>query len=123
MLPRPLQDPVPFWAGARWPNSKPLARAARLQGCFPIFAHTGQRPAPPSVAELTAVRTKLTDLGAPRSLDLVVRCSVHLIEPRDRAATLAAMDAAGVTWLLEAFKIDQDPAEVEAIVAAGPPGG
>jgi alkanesulfonate monooxygenase SsuD/methylene tetrahydromethanopterin reductase-like flavin-dependent oxidoreductase (luciferase family) len=123
VLPRPVQDPVPFWAGARWPNHKPLARAARLDGCFPIFADTGQRPAPPSVAELTAVRTKLTALGAPRSLDLVVRCSVQLIDPGDRAATVAAMSAAGVTWLLEGFEIDQDAAEVESIVAAGPPGG
>ena len=73
VLPRPVQDPVPFWAGVRWPNLKPLVRAARLDGCFPIFADTGQRPAPPSVAELTAVRTKLTELGAPRSLELVVR--------------------------------------------------
>ena len=123
VLPRPVQDPVPFWGGARWPNRKPLARAAGLQGCFPIFADTGQRPAPPSVAELTAVRTRLTELGAPRSLDLVVRCSVHLIDPRDRAATVAAMSAAGVTWLLEGFDIDQDAADVESIVSAGPPGG
>jgi hypothetical protein len=33
------------------------------------------------------------------------------------------MDAAGVTWLLEGFEIDQDAADVESIVAAGPPGG
>ena len=42
-LPKPVQDPVPFWAAVRWPNRKPLARAARLPGCFPIFADTGQR--------------------------------------------------------------------------------
>jgi alkanesulfonate monooxygenase SsuD/methylene tetrahydromethanopterin reductase-like flavin-dependent oxidoreductase (luciferase family) len=123
VLPRPVQDPVPFWAGVRWPNHKPMVRAARLDGCFPIFADTGQRPAPPSVAELIAVRAKLTALGAPRSLDLVVRCSVQLIEPADRAATVAGMSSAGVTWLLEGFDIDQDAAEVESIVAAGPPGG
>lgn len=123
VLPRPVQDPVPFWGGVRWPNRKPLARAAGLQGCFPIFADTGQRPAPPSVDELTAVRAALTELGAPRSLDLVVRCSVHLIDPREQATTVATLDAAGVTWLLEGFEIDQDAADVEAIVAAGPPGG
>jgi len=29
-----VQDPVPFWAAVRWPNRKPLARAARLDGCY-----------------------------------------------------------------------------------------
>ena len=47
LLPAPVQDPVPIWAAVRWPNRKPLARAARLQGCFPIFAGSGDRPAPP----------------------------------------------------------------------------
>ncbi len=41
-LPRPVQDPVPIWAAVRWPNRKPLARAAGLQGCFPIFAGSGE---------------------------------------------------------------------------------
>ena len=48
LLPTPVQDPVPFWAAVRWPNRKPLARAARLQGCFPIFKGSGQLPAPPA---------------------------------------------------------------------------
>ena len=64
-LPKPVQDPVPIWAAVRWPNRKPLARAARLQGCFPIFADTGQRlpPSPPTSR----------------------RCRLELAEPRRQA--------------------------------------
>ncbi len=43
-LPRPAQDPLPVWAAMRWPNRKPLARAARLQGLFPGLH--GRWPAP-----------------------------------------------------------------------------
>jgi alkanesulfonate monooxygenase SsuD/methylene tetrahydromethanopterin reductase-like flavin-dependent oxidoreductase (luciferase family) len=123
MLPKPVQDPVPVWAACRWPNRKPLARAARLQGCFPIFAGSGQRPAPPPVADLTALRAELTALGAPRSLDLVVRCATHRLQPAERASAVAALAGAGVTWLLEGFGPGQDAAEVEAYVRAGPPAG
>ncbi len=123
MLPKPLQDPVPFWAACRWPNRKPLARAARLQGCFPIFAGSGQRPAPPSGAEVTALRAELTALGAPRSLDIAVRCATHRLRPAERAAAVADLATAGVTWLLEGFGPGQDAAEVEAYVQAGPPAG
>jgi alkanesulfonate monooxygenase SsuD/methylene tetrahydromethanopterin reductase-like flavin-dependent oxidoreductase (luciferase family) len=123
VLPTPVQDPVPVWSGVRWPNRKPLARAARLQGCFPIFPGSTQRPAPPPLADLAALRAELTDLGAPRSLDVVVPCSLMLLDPAERAGVVQAMAAAGATWLLEGFGVGQNGAEVEAIVAAGPPAG
>lgn len=123
MLPTPVQDPVPVWAACRWPNRRPLARAAKLQGCFPIFAGSGQRPAPPSVADLTALRAELTALGGPRSLDIAVRCATHRLRPAERAEAVAALAEAGVTWLLEGFGPGQDAAEVEAYVRAGPPAG
>jgi alkanesulfonate monooxygenase SsuD/methylene tetrahydromethanopterin reductase-like flavin-dependent oxidoreductase (luciferase family) len=119
-LPRPVQDPVPFWAAVRWPNRKPLARAARLQGCFPIFAGSGQRPAPPSVADLAELRAALTGLSAPPSHDLVVRVALHQLDPAARAEATAAMANAGVTWLLEAFGPGQAAAEVEAYARGGP---
>ncbi len=123
LLPRPLQDPVPVWAACRWPNRKPLARAARLQGCFPIFPGSNDRPAPPLVTELTALRNELTSLGGSRSLDIVVRCAPHRLRPAERADAVRAMSDAGVTWLLEGFAPGQAAAEVEAYVRAGPPAG
>jgi alkanesulfonate monooxygenase SsuD/methylene tetrahydromethanopterin reductase-like flavin-dependent oxidoreductase (luciferase family) len=121
MLPRPVQDPVPVWAACRWPNRKPLARAARLQGCFPIFPGTGQRPSSLPMADLAALRAELTALGAPRSLDIVVRYALHRLIPADRGDVVAGLREAGVTWLLEGFGPGQDAAEVEAYVRAGPP--
>jgi alkanesulfonate monooxygenase SsuD/methylene tetrahydromethanopterin reductase-like flavin-dependent oxidoreductase (luciferase family) len=120
-LPRPAQDPVPVWAAVRWPNRKPLARAARLPGCFPIFADSGQRPAPPGATELAELRSALSDLGAPAGHDLVVRVALHRLPESERAGAVAALAAAGVTWLLEAFAPGQDAAQIEAWVRAGPP--
>jgi alkanesulfonate monooxygenase SsuD/methylene tetrahydromethanopterin reductase-like flavin-dependent oxidoreductase (luciferase family) len=34
--PRPAQPRIPIWAGGQWPNRRPLRRAARLDGFFPI---------------------------------------------------------------------------------------
>ena len=123
MLPTPVQDPVPFWAACRWPNRKPLARAARLQGCFPIFAGSNQYPPPPPVADLAELRAELTALGAPRSLEIVVRCAMHRLRPADRGDTVKAMRDAGATWLLEGFGPGQAATEVEPYVRAGPPAG
>jgi alkanesulfonate monooxygenase SsuD/methylene tetrahydromethanopterin reductase-like flavin-dependent oxidoreductase (luciferase family) len=120
-LPRPVQEPVPFWAAVRWPNRKPLARAARLPGCFPIFADSGQRPAPPGEAELAGLRSALSDLGAPADHELVLRVALHRLPESERAGAVAALAASGVTWLLEAFAPGQDAAQIEAWVRAGPP--
>jgi alkanesulfonate monooxygenase SsuD/methylene tetrahydromethanopterin reductase-like flavin-dependent oxidoreductase (luciferase family) len=122
LLPRPAQDPVPMWAAVRWPNKRPLVRAARLQGIFPIFPAGGDLPAAPPVADLTALRAELTDLGAPRSLDVVVRCSLHRLDPAARADVVTELGEAGVTWLLEGFGVGQAAAEVTDYVRAGPPG-
>jgi alkanesulfonate monooxygenase SsuD/methylene tetrahydromethanopterin reductase-like flavin-dependent oxidoreductase (luciferase family) len=120
MLPTPVQDPLPIWAAVRWPTRKPLARAARLQGCFPIFG-TSNRPAAPPVADLTALWTELTGLGAPRSIDVVVRCSLHRLAAAARVDVVTELGDAGVTWMLEGFGITQDAADVTDYVAAGPP--
>ena len=122
LLPRPVQDPVPIWAAVRWPHKRPLVRASRLQGCFPIFPAGADLPAPPPIADLTALRAALTDLGAPRSLDVVVRCSLHRLDPAARAEVVAQLGEAGVTWLLEGFGVGQAAAEVADYVAAGPTG-
>jgi alkanesulfonate monooxygenase SsuD/methylene tetrahydromethanopterin reductase-like flavin-dependent oxidoreductase (luciferase family) len=123
LLPRPVQDPVPIWAAVRWPNKRPLVRASRLQGCFPIFPAGDDLPAPPPVADLTALRAELTDLGAPRSIDVVVRCSLHRLDAAARAEVVRELGEAGVTWVLEGFGVGQAAAEVEEFVAAGPPAG
>jgi alkanesulfonate monooxygenase SsuD/methylene tetrahydromethanopterin reductase-like flavin-dependent oxidoreductase (luciferase family) len=117
-LPRPAQDPVPVWVGCRWPNRAPLARAARVQGCFPIFAGD---PAIPEAADLAAARGELARLGAPAGHDLVVRCALRELRPSGLAGALATAEGSGVTWLLEGFNPADPAAEIEAIAAKGPP--
>ena len=120
-LPKPVQDPVPIWAAVRWPNRKPLARAARLPGCFPIFAGSGQLPAPPETSDLTERRAALAARGAPPGHDVAVRVALHRLPESQRPDTVAALAAAGVTWVLEAFEPGHDAAQIEAWVRAGPP--
>lgn len=52
--PRPVQEPrIPIWVAARWPNKRPLKRAARYDGVFPI-----DLPGPDELTELVAeIRT------------------------------------------------------------------
>jgi alkanesulfonate monooxygenase SsuD/methylene tetrahydromethanopterin reductase-like flavin-dependent oxidoreductase (luciferase family) len=46
--PAPLQQPrIPVWVAARWPNRRPVRRAARWDGLFPI-----ELPGPEALAEL-----------------------------------------------------------------------
>jgi alkanesulfonate monooxygenase SsuD/methylene tetrahydromethanopterin reductase-like flavin-dependent oxidoreductase (luciferase family) len=48
--PRPVQRPrIPIWVAARWPSRRPLRRAARYDGLFPI-----DMPGPEALAELAA---------------------------------------------------------------------
>jgi alkanesulfonate monooxygenase SsuD/methylene tetrahydromethanopterin reductase-like flavin-dependent oxidoreductase (luciferase family) len=121
LLPRPRQDPLPIWAACRWPHRKPLARAARLQGCFPIFPVDGPPP-PPAPSDIAAIRRVLAEFGAAPDLDLVVRCALSLEDPAGVADTVSSLDDAGVTWILEGFGPGQPPAAVvESIVGRGPP--
>jgi alkanesulfonate monooxygenase SsuD/methylene tetrahydromethanopterin reductase-like flavin-dependent oxidoreductase (luciferase family) len=121
MLPKPVQEPVPVWGACRWPYKRPLARAARLQGCFPIFGGTGPLCFGP--AEVEAVRAELARLGAPRSHAMVVCGATRLADREKRKDFIAGMRAADVTWLLESFGPGVTAAEVEVVVRATPPAG
>ena len=124
MLPVPVQNPVPVWAAVRWPNRKPIVRAARLQGCFPIFPRveaSGRQPEPPPVAEVDELLTELVEIGLPRSYDVVVRFSSHRLDAAARVDVAQAIFASGATWMLEGFGVGQAAAEVEAVVRGGPP--
>jgi alkanesulfonate monooxygenase SsuD/methylene tetrahydromethanopterin reductase-like flavin-dependent oxidoreductase (luciferase family) len=121
LLPTPLQHPFPLWGAVRWPNQKPLARIARLQGCFPIFHTPGALP-PPDPADITALRAALLDRGAAADIDIVVRCHLSAEEPSSLLQTVAALEVSGVTWMLEAFDPGTDPDVVSRIVEQGPPG-
>jgi alkanesulfonate monooxygenase SsuD/methylene tetrahydromethanopterin reductase-like flavin-dependent oxidoreductase (luciferase family) len=121
LLPKPQQEPLPIWGACRWPHRRPLARAAKLQGCFPIFPVDGPPP-PPTPSDIASIRKALTDLGALPDADLVVRCALSLEDPGSVTDTVSALEDAGVTWILEGFGPREPPASVvESIVGNGPP--
>jgi alkanesulfonate monooxygenase SsuD/methylene tetrahydromethanopterin reductase-like flavin-dependent oxidoreductase (luciferase family) len=107
--PRPVQRPrIPVWLAARWPNRRPVRRAARWDGLFPI-----DLPGPDALAALAG---EVRDVRGPDAgpFDLVVT---------DPPGTdPAPWIAAGATWCLTGFGSQPRLAEVEAVIADGPPG-
>jgi alkanesulfonate monooxygenase SsuD/methylene tetrahydromethanopterin reductase-like flavin-dependent oxidoreductase (luciferase family) len=105
-LPRPVQRPrIPIWVAARWPNRRPLLRAARWDGLFPI-----ELPGPAELTELAEETGRLRADDGP--FDLVVE-----IPPGADAQPWAQ---AGATWVLTAFGAQPREAAVRAAIEAGP---
>ncbi len=104
--PEPVQRPrPPVWVASRWPNRRPLKRAARWDGLFPI-----DLPGPEALAELAA------EVAAMRTGD----GPFDLIAEPPRGTDPAPWQEAGATWLLTSFPIETRAAEVRAAIEAGP---
>jgi alkanesulfonate monooxygenase SsuD/methylene tetrahydromethanopterin reductase-like flavin-dependent oxidoreductase (luciferase family) len=90
-LPRPVQRPgVPVWVAGFPGNTKPMRRAARYQGFFPVNLER-----PDQLAEIVAAVTTLREqvgAGLTEPFDVVAE-----IEPGQDPAPYAA---AGATWWL-----------------------
>jgi alkanesulfonate monooxygenase SsuD/methylene tetrahydromethanopterin reductase-like flavin-dependent oxidoreductase (luciferase family) len=101
--PRPVQEPrIPVWVAGRWPNRRPLQRAARWDGLFPIDLE-----GPEQLAEaVTAVR----ELGAPDDFDFVVT--------NPPGTDITPWVEAGATWCLTGFGMQPERAEVERTIDA-----
>jgi alkanesulfonate monooxygenase SsuD/methylene tetrahydromethanopterin reductase-like flavin-dependent oxidoreductase (luciferase family) len=108
-VPRPVQRPrIPIWGAGRWPARRPMRRAARLDGLFPI-----ELPGPEALAELASEVAELrTQDGASGNFDLIVE------NPIDEDP--APWFAAGATWCLVGFGPRPTLAEVRDAIAAGP---
>jgi alkanesulfonate monooxygenase SsuD/methylene tetrahydromethanopterin reductase-like flavin-dependent oxidoreductase (luciferase family) len=106
-LPRPVQRPrIPLWGAAKWPNRRPVRRAAKLDGLFPV-----ELPDPGALAQL---RDELAELRGPDAapFDLVVTGGPGY-DPRPWAE-------AGATWCLTGFGPTPRLDDVRAAIAAGP---
>jgi len=102
--PRPLQRPrIPVWVAARWPHRRPLRRAARWDGLFPV-----DLPGPEALAELAAQVRELRGAQQPGNFDLVVT--------NPPGTDPASWAAAGATWCLTGFGMQPTRAEVEAAI-------
>lgn len=105
--PPPAQTPrIPVWVAARWPNRRPLRRAARFDGCFPI-----DLPDPGALAELKAEVDRLRDGDGP--YDLVVT--------NPAGTDPEPWIAAGATWCLTGFGTQPGLDEVRAAIDDGQP--
>lgn len=105
--PRPVQQPrIPVWVAARWPNRRPLTRAAAWDGLFPI-----ELPGPDALAELGAeiAQKRAPDQGP---FDLVVEI--------DPGGEITPWAKAGATWVLTGFGPQPRQAEVLEAIGNGP---
>jgi alkanesulfonate monooxygenase SsuD/methylene tetrahydromethanopterin reductase-like flavin-dependent oxidoreductase (luciferase family) len=91
---------IPIWLAARWPNRRPVRRAARFDGLFPI-----DLPGPDALAELRAE-------VPPPPFDIIV--------DNEPGTDLAPWAEAGATWCLTGFSNQPQIDEVRAAIAAGP---
>ena len=103
--PVPVQQPrIPVWVAGEWPHRRPVRRALHWDGLFP----TGL-PGPGALAELAAeVREERGD----GPFDLVVD-----LPPDQDPAPWAA---AGATWVVTDFGLEQSAAVVARVIEAGP---
>jgi alkanesulfonate monooxygenase SsuD/methylene tetrahydromethanopterin reductase-like flavin-dependent oxidoreductase (luciferase family) len=105
--PLPLQRPrIPVWVAGRWPNRRPVRRAAKWDGLFPI-----DLPGPDALAELVDEVRGLRDASA-GPFDFVVE-----VPP---GADVAPWEAAGATWVLTAFGRQPRAVEVREAIDGGP---
>ena len=108
--PRPVQRPrIPVWVAARWPHRRPLRRAARWDGLFPI-----DLPGPEALTELAAEIRALRGPQHDGSFDLVAE--------NPAGTDPAPWAEAGATWCLTSFGKQPTRAEVEAAIDGDAPG-
>jgi len=103
--PPALQRPrIPVWVAARWPHRRPLRRAARFDGLFPV-----ELPGPEALAELAA---ELAAMRPPGPYDLVVT--------NPPGTDPEPWIAAGATWCLSGLEAGPSRSEVEEAIDARP---
>jgi alkanesulfonate monooxygenase SsuD/methylene tetrahydromethanopterin reductase-like flavin-dependent oxidoreductase (luciferase family) len=107
-LPRPVQEPrIPLW-GAAWGGGplKPVRRAARLDGLFPVNTTVDQ------------LRPMLDVVAAERGgLD-----GYEVAIETEPGTDLDALASLGATWIMRPVDDSRPPDEVIAAVEAGPAG-
>jgi alkanesulfonate monooxygenase SsuD/methylene tetrahydromethanopterin reductase-like flavin-dependent oxidoreductase (luciferase family) len=105
-LPTPVQPRLPIWVAARWPNPRPMRRAAGFDGVFVIEIE------PPDLVAVIAMIEAARENGM-GGYDVVVN-DVAGADPQQWAD-------AGATWLLTRFdQFAVDAAEVRTVISRGP---
>jgi alkanesulfonate monooxygenase SsuD/methylene tetrahydromethanopterin reductase-like flavin-dependent oxidoreductase (luciferase family) len=104
--PPPVQRPrIPVWVAGRWPNRRPVRRAAQWDGLFPIDMDD-----PEQLTELVADVRELRGEGA---------APFEIVVTNPAGTDPAPWEAAGATWCLTGFGQSPLEAEVRAAIEAG----
>jgi alkanesulfonate monooxygenase SsuD/methylene tetrahydromethanopterin reductase-like flavin-dependent oxidoreductase (luciferase family) len=105
--PAPVQRPrIPVWVACRWPSRRPLVRAARWEGLFPI-----ELPDPGALEEMALETARLRPAGS-GPFDLIVE-----IAPGEDPFP---WESAGATWVLTSFGHEPRFADVLSVARSGP---
>jgi alkanesulfonate monooxygenase SsuD/methylene tetrahydromethanopterin reductase-like flavin-dependent oxidoreductase (luciferase family) len=105
--PRPVQRPrIPVWVAANWPNRRPVRRAIRWDGLFPIDV--------PGPAQLSGLAEEIKEArgGTGGLFDLIVE-----VPPGTDVSTWVT---AGATWVLTSVEPQPPELEIRALIEAGP---
>ena len=125
-LPVPVQRPrIPIWVAGRWPNKRPMRRAARWDGVIPILPGTenGQVPSAADVRQLVhyiAGRRADADLQD-QVFDVVIGGATPTPAAYEQVMQLAD---AGATWWDEQMPFDDNVGKLDPIlrrIEQGPP--
>lgn len=101
--PAPVAGRIPVWVAARWPNQRPLRRAARFDGVFPI-----DQEEPAQLAEMLAL------IAAERGGGLD---GYEVVVTNPAGTDPQPWIDAGATWCLTGFGTDPTAAAVRAALA------
>lgn len=120
--PEPIQQPrIPIWVAATWPNPRPIRRAARFDGVYPLLDVNGV----PNMIAADQVAAVVDEIASQRtSMDgyAVAAILIPTGDPARDATAIASLAEAGVT----SAQVGPPPGgsidDVRAWVMAGPPG-
>ena len=105
--PLPVQRPrIPVWVAARWPNRRPVRRAARWDGLLPI-----EMPEPAALAML------VDEVRALRGGDLD---GFDVIAEISAGGDVRPWEDAGASWVLTGFGPQPREADVREAIDRGP---
>jgi alkanesulfonate monooxygenase SsuD/methylene tetrahydromethanopterin reductase-like flavin-dependent oxidoreductase (luciferase family) len=110
LAPAAVQDPrPPIWVAGTLPHRRPIERALRWDGYFPLDMRTGEAGlTAPALAEV------VESMNPPEGFDIVTLYTGQ--------STPSELEAAGATWLIDGPSPDDEGLkEIERRILAGPP--
>jgi alkanesulfonate monooxygenase SsuD/methylene tetrahydromethanopterin reductase-like flavin-dependent oxidoreductase (luciferase family) len=116
---RPVQSRIPIWVVGAWPRPKSMRRVLRCDGVLPA----GEAETPDGIR---AMRTWLTDNGAPPGFDVLSEGETPAADPAAARDLVRPWAEAGCTWWMETrwempHHSDERMAQVHERLIAGPP--